>query len=107
MQYILLGYDQAAGVRMYAFQGLANGARTNFTVGVDLTLINGYGIRIQDLPLLCRELLERRMEGGEARVLTLDEGEMRGYAEVCAAAREAARQKKTRRAAGEDAQVLR
>jgi hypothetical protein len=57
MHYVLMGFDQEAGVRQYAFEGLVDGARTNFTVGVDMALIPGSGIGIQDLPLLCREIL--------------------------------------------------
>jgi hypothetical protein len=102
MRFILLGYDQDAGIRMYAFQGLGEGTRTNFTVGVDLALIPGFGIHIQELPLLCRELLEREGEAEDSCALTLSEGEMRVYADVRAAAREAAKKKKPRRTAGED-----
>ena len=99
MQFIMMGFDQAAGVRLYAFQGIADGARTDFTVRVELALIPRYGIRIQELPLLCRELLERREEGEERRTLTFTEKEMRGHADRCATVREAAAQKrKTRRA---------
>jgi len=61
-----MGFDQAAGVRLYAFQGDADGIRTDYTVGVDLALTASHGIRIQELPLLCRELLERQVEGTRA-----------------------------------------
>jgi hypothetical protein len=94
VQFILMGFDQEAGVRQYAFQGIADGTRTDFTVGVDLALIQGYGIRIQELPLLCRGLLDRRAEGEEKHAVTFTEKEMRVYADHCATAREAAAQKK-------------
>lgn len=94
MQFILMGFDQDAGVRQYAFRGIAGGARADFTVGVELALIPSYGIRIQELPLLCRGLLERRVEGEEQRTLTFTEKEMRIYADNCATAREAAAEKK-------------
>lgn len=94
MQFVLMGFDQDAGVRRYAFQGIAGATRTEFTVGVELALISGYGIRIQDLPLLCRELLERLVEGEEKHKLTFTEKEMRLYADGCATAREAAAQKR-------------
>jgi hypothetical protein len=59
-----------------------------------LALIKSYGIRIQELPLLCRGLLERQEEGEEKRTFTFAEREMRAYADICATAREAAAQKK-------------
>lgn len=94
MQFILMGFDQDAGVRLYAFQGIAKGTRADFTVGVELARIPRYGIRIQELPLLCRGLLERQEEGEETRAFTFTENEMRVYADNCAMAREAAAQKR-------------
>ncbi len=94
MQFIMMGFDQDAGVRLYAFRGIADGTRTNFTVGVELALIPRYGIHIQELPLLCRELLERQEKPEEKHTITLTESEMRRHADVCAMAREAAVLKK-------------
>jgi len=94
MRYLMMGFDQDTGVRQYAFQGIADGIRTDFTVGVELALIPRYGIRIQELPLLCRGLLERQGEGEERRKFTLAETEMRAYADICATARETAAQRK-------------
>lgn len=94
MQFILMGFSQDSqdmGFRMFAFEGIAaDRTRTEFTVRADLALIRTYGIRVQELPLLCRGLLERRAEGQERRTLTFTEEEMRLYANDCAAAREAA-----------------
>jgi hypothetical protein len=53
-----------------------------------LALIPNYGIRIQDLPLLCRELLQKRVESSEISALTFTEHEMRAHAEKFAAERE-------------------
>lgn len=99
VRFALMGFDQDAGVRLYAFQGIADGMRSNFTVGVDLALIRSFGIQIQELPLLCRELLEGQVEGQEPRMLTLTDKELRVYADNCAMAREAAalRRKPARR----------
>ncbi len=94
MQFVLMGFDQDAGIRLYAFRGIADGTHTDFTVGVELALIPRYGIRIQELPLLCRELLERRAEGCLESTLTFTETEMRIYADNCASARDAAAQKR-------------
>ena len=96
VRFNLMGFDQNAGVRLYAFQGDADGVRSNFTVGVDLALTASHGIRIQELPLLCRELLERQIEGTGSRTLTLTENECAFYADNAATARESAVKKRKR-----------
>lgn len=92
--YTLTGFDQTAGIRLYAFEGIGDGRRIDYTVEVNLALIAEYGIRIQDLPLLCRELLERRVEPAEMSALTFTEQEMRSHAQRLATARQLAEQKK-------------
>jgi hypothetical protein len=97
-QYILTGFSHTAGIRLYAFEGVGDGRRVDYTVEVDLSLIPNYGIRIQDLPLLCRDLLQKRVESSEISVLTFTEHEMRAHAERLAAEREeSARRKNTGR----------
>lgn len=81
VRFALMGFDQDAAIRQYAFQGMTDGIHTNFTVGVNLALIPSFGIHIQELPLLCRKLLERQVEGQENHALTVGEGEMRVYAD--------------------------
>ena len=77
MQFILTGFTQDIGFRVFAFEGISpERTRTSFTVRADLALIKGYGIRIQELPLLCRSLLERREAEGETRGLTFTEEDM-------------------------------
>ena len=66
----------------------------DYTVEVDLALIPGYGIRIQDLPLLCRELLQQQAQPEEKCVVVFTEQRMRSHAEKLAAARHEAEQKK-------------
>lgn len=92
--FILSGFSQTAGIRVYAFECLDAGKRTDYTVAVDLGLIAGYGIRIQDLPLLCRELLQQRTEPSEIAALMFTEQDMRSHAEIRATAREDAERKK-------------
>lgn len=88
MQFILTGFTQDLGCRVFAFEGVAvDRIRTPFTVRADLALIRRYGIQIQELPLLCRSLLERRDEASEMQALTFTEEEMR----TCATARAAAK----------------
>jgi hypothetical protein len=79
MQFTLTGFTPRAGFRVFAFQGVAQDqSRSEFTVSADLSLTRNYGILVQELPLLCRELLEQRSEaGGTDRALILTEDDMR------------------------------
>jgi hypothetical protein len=93
-QFFLTGFSQAAGIRTYAFQGRIDATRSDYTVEVDLALIPGFGIRIQDLPLLCRELLQQRTQPDEISALVLTEQRMRSHAEKLAIARQEAEHRK-------------
>ena len=67
-RFILNGFTHDKGFRQFAFEGIEEDRdRTQFTVRADLTLARAYGIHIQDLPLLCREFLERRAVTEDAR----------------------------------------
>jgi len=95
MQFVLRGFRQMMGFRVFAFEGIAaDRTRAMFTVRADLALSRTYGIRLQELPLLCRAVLERRYEGGEKRAFAYSEEEMRVFADSAAARLEAAKQKK-------------
>jgi hypothetical protein len=93
-QFILRGFSQTRGIRIYTFEGIGDGRRADYTVEVDLALIPRYGIRIQDLPLLCQELLQQRVEPDEISSVTLTEQDMRSLAERRATEREEAEQRK-------------
>jgi hypothetical protein len=93
-QFLLTGFTQAAGIRIYAFEGRIDATRIDYTVEVDLALIPGYGIRIQDLPLLCRELLQQRSQPDETSSVVFTEQRMRSHAEKLAVAREEAEHRK-------------
>ena len=97
MQFTLVGFSQDAGSRVFQFKGIAaDRTRAVFSVRADLSMIRRYGILMQDLPLLCRGLLDRRDECEEKRTLTFTEDEMCIYAKDRAAARDAAKQKRKR-----------
>jgi hypothetical protein len=103
MQFILTGFTQSTGFRVFAFERIgADRTRTPFTVRTDLELIRKYGLRGQELPLLCRALLERHDEAEEERTWIYTEDEMRLYASNCAAERDAAQKKKWLRKAATD-----
>ena len=97
LQFFLAGFKQTAGLRIYTFQGRVEARRIDYTVEVDLALIPGYGIRIQDLPLLCRELLEQRAQPDESNSFVLTEQRMQSHAEQLSVARHDAEQRKKRR----------
>lgn len=93
-QFLLTGFTQAAGIRIYAFEGRVEARRIDYTVEVDLALIPRYGIRIQDLPLLCRELLQQRIQPDEIGAVVFTEQRMRSHADKLATAREESEHKK-------------
>jgi len=95
MQFILTGFTQDREFRVFAFEGIApDRVRTQFTVRADLVLSRHYGIRLQELPLMCRAVLEGREEGGQENAMTFGEEAMRLHETNCIAARALAAQKK-------------
>lgn len=98
MQFTLQGFSQVSGLRVFEFEGrAADRSRVRFTVSADLALSRRYGIRLQELPLLCKSFLERCCEEGEQQKLAYTEEEMRLYAVGVMAREEAARQRKSPR----------
>ena len=99
-QFILKGFSEIEGFRVFAFEGIeANRTRTAFTVKTNLGLTRRYGIRLQELPLLCRAVLEREHLGGEARTFTYTEQDMCDHARLAALREAANKQRKPRRPA--------
>jgi hypothetical protein len=95
MQYILTGFTHDMGFRVFAFEGIGEDrGRTDYKVRADLALIRRYGIRVQELPLLCRGILERRNEGEGQRTFTYTEADMRLNADLCASRTAVAQKKK-------------
>ncbi len=95
MQFVLTGFTHDMGFRVFAFDRIGEDRiRTRFTVRTDLALIRRYGIRLQDLPLMCRGILEQGNEDEENRTLTFTEDAMCLHAKNSAAARDAAAQKR-------------
>lgn len=59
ISYIFTGFRQADAVRQFAFDCVVDDRPSGrVTVGADLSLARKYHILMQDLPLLCRRLLE-------------------------------------------------
>lgn len=94
VQYVLTGFREDQGSRVYSFDGIgADRTRTAYTVAIDLALSRRYGIRLQELPLLCRAVLERPHEDEGQRAYRYTEADMSRFAGEAAARQEAARKK--------------
>jgi hypothetical protein len=94
-QFILKGFTQVMGSRVFEFEGVeADRTRTMFTIHADLSLARRYGIQLQELPLLCRAVLEGCHGGGEERTFSYTEEAMRLHAGEVAARAELAKQRK-------------
>ncbi|MCU0247710.1 MAG: hypothetical protein MUC42_14140 [Bryobacter sp.] len=99
MQFVLQGFTQEEGFRVFRFEGIAaDHARSAFVVQAEVALLQRYGIPLQDLPLLCRTVLERDAEASARSRFTLDEAQMAALASERRAAREeSARRRKAPR----------
>lgn len=103
MQYVFTGFTHQSGFRVFAFDSLGdNRVRTPYTVLVDLALIRKYGIRVQELPLLCRAVLEGRSEEEPQRTFTYTEADMSLRATASALEVNARKRKAPRRQSSED-----
>jgi len=61
MTFVLAGFRTFDNIRQYHFDVVADDrSRQHVTVGADLDLVRRYRIPLQELPLLCRRLLEGR-----------------------------------------------
>jgi hypothetical protein len=98
MEFVLTGFRQESNVRLYTFQPLATGQdRRVWTVSADLSLMRKYKIPLQELPLLCRRLLEAHAEDPKDGTLSFTERDMLGYVSTRSAAEVAAEQKRRAR----------
>lgn len=95
LRFVLKGFSQNQGIRQYDFEGIAKDwGRSQFSVQADLNLVRTYGIPMQELPLLCLELLERCPDLEPGCRLVFTEGEMRQHRDQISTAKTAAAQKK-------------
>lgn len=94
MDFALTGFASEMAFRVFAFDGIVGGVRQpGFTVRTDLALARKHGISLQDLPVLCRGLLERM--GSENRALTFTEDQMSAHAKILEEQRDQARNKRS------------
>ncbi|MBA3974072.1 MAG: hypothetical protein C0504_07635 [Candidatus Solibacter sp.] len=98
MQFVLDGFSEAGGFRVFTFERVAaDRSRTLFTVKTDVAMTQRYGIRLQELPLLCRAILEQHHEDDTSRAFTYTEEDMCRHANRATAKAEEAKQKRDRR----------
>lgn len=99
MNYVLTGFRQDEGFRVFEFEGVrANQPRETYTVKADLKLIRQFGIRMQELPLLCRGLLDQIGETAKEHTIVFTAEKMQQHAQHCAAAIADAQARRSRRA---------
>jgi hypothetical protein len=95
MQFILTGFTQDMAFRVFAFERMGvDRIRTKVVVKADLAMTRRYGIPMQELPLLCRNLLEKNESGADTRTLTFTEDDMSLHAKDRASARAVAASKR-------------
>lgn len=95
MQYVLTGFRQTLAVRHYAFQAIgADRTRSEVIVDADMDLVRKYSIPVQELPLLCRRLLEGTNDESSRQGLVFSERDMMRYAEDRASAEQEAAAKR-------------
>ena len=116
VEFVLTGFSQENNVRRYTFQALPSGnhkpagiqkpagshkpegnSKKEWTVSADLSLMRKHRIPLQELPLLCKRLLEAQGENGKNDALMFTESDMLGYASNRTAAELAAEVKKRAR----------
>lgn len=86
IQFVLKGFRDATGSREFVFEGIKpDRTRAEYTVRTNLALTRQFGIRLQELPLLCRGMLDRLELDEARRAFTYSEREMGEYAQEEAA----------------------
>jgi hypothetical protein len=104
VEFVLTGFSQENNIRRYTFQALPAGnskpVATNkkeWTVSADLSLMRKHKIPLQELPLLCKRLVEAQADQAKEDTLMFTERDMLGYASNRTAAELAAEVKKRAR----------
>ena len=83
MRFVLTGFCQDENIRRYSFQGIGAGRkdRSEFSVGVDVALLQRHGIPLQEAPLLCSTFLASLGERANDQSWILPDNEIRARAE--------------------------
>src|SRR5687767_700178 len=98
MDFLLAGFKDTGGVRRYHFDWIAaDRSRHAVIVSADLGIARKHQVRIQELPLLCRQLLDTIEEAGLSAPIALTEDHMIAIQALARAAAEKKSQKPPRR----------
>lgn len=92
--YILTGFKQDLGFRVFSFERAGTEPRSTSTVRADIGLARKHGILMQELPLLCRAVLEHGTDDGAVRSQTYSEEAMQACVGARRMQRELAARKK-------------
>jgi hypothetical protein len=94
MKYRLIGYRQTGNIRLFDFDKVdPGGEAVKVSVSVDTTMAGRYAVGLQELPLLCRQYLEKSATAGESLALALQETDLAAISAARAATRSARRPK--------------
>ncbi len=100
MKFVYMGFrHETTGVRLYSFEGVVSqGIRKDFLVTADITLLTKHHVRIQEVPMMCLQLLESSAEAEPPReLLVLTETDMMAHVRAKTAAAEKAAAKRAKR----------
>jgi hypothetical protein len=93
--FVLKEFSHVAEFRVFTFERIdADRSRSLLTVRADLALARRHRIPLQELPLLCKGILDRLGESGDDRTFVFTEADMRRYADAAAERAAAAKQRK-------------
>jgi hypothetical protein len=96
--FVLREFHQVAEFRVFTFERIAaDRSRSLFSVRADLALVRRHRIPLQELPLLCKGLLDQLCESEDNRIFVFTEVDMRVYADGVAGRAEAAKQRRPAR----------
>lgn len=97
-QFVLKGFRQVVDFRDFTFERVeADRTRSLFTVRADLALARRHQIPLQELPLLCRAVLDGLQAGVAAGMVLFTEVDMRKYSAGVAERAAAAKARKPAR----------
>jgi hypothetical protein len=95
VEFVLAGFRQFDTVRQYYFDAVGeNRTRKRVAVGADLDLVRRYRIPMQELPLLCRRLLDAH---AKAESIMFTERDIVQYVKERAAAADASQERRRAR----------
>lgn len=97
-RFTYVGFAEKQGARIFSYQMTCEDrSKIDFTVATDLMLARSYHISLQELPLMCRAILDAIQEVGAARAYALTEQDMQSHAARLAERADEAKRKRAPR----------